>query len=53
MTPDEKIQKIKELELGFFARIDEIKKEYQQKMRAMTDEIEKKKIEDLKKELGM
>lgn len=53
MSPDEKIQKIKELEVGFFNRIDEIKKEYQQKMRELIGEIEKKKIEDLKKDLGI
>lgn len=53
MTPDEKILKIRELEKEFVAKLETIKKEYQQEIRVILADIEKKKVESLKKDLGM
>jgi hypothetical protein len=53
MTPDEKIQKIKALQDSFMAQIEQIRKDYLTKTRQIVAEVEKKKIEDLKKDLGM
>jgi hypothetical protein len=53
MTADEKIKGIKELERQFLAQIDDIRKEYSAKITGMISELEQKKIEALKKELGI
>lgn len=53
MNPDEKINKIKELEQQFLTKIEEIKKDYQARVRELVAEAEKQKIESLKKDLGV
>jgi hypothetical protein len=53
MTSDEKILKIKELEGEFLMQIETIKTDYQKQIKQILDEVNKKKIEDLKKDLGI
>jgi hypothetical protein len=53
MTTDDKIFKIKELEHQFLEKIEGIKKEYQATMKELVSRVEKKKIEDLRKDLGI
>lgn len=53
MTPEEKIAKIQELEVKFLAQIEEIKKEYQLKIKDVLTAVNKEKIESLKKDLGI
>ncbi|MCC2630389.1 MAG: hypothetical protein K0S38_198 [Candidatus Paceibacter sp.] len=53
MTPAEKVKKIKEIEQRFLDRIDAIKRDYQKKVKAIMSEVDKKKIEKVKKDLGL
>lgn len=53
MTTDERITKIKELEQQFLNKVDAIKKEYQATMKELVSRVEKKKLEDLRKDLGI
>lgn len=53
MTPEEKIKQIKELETQFYAKLEAIRAEYAAKIKDIVAEEEKKKIEALKKDLGM
>lgn len=53
MTPEEKLTKIKELEQQFLGKIDEIRKDFQLKMKELVVSVEKEKIDSLKKDLGL
>jgi hypothetical protein len=53
MTPDDTVSKIKELEQQFLTKIEDIRKDYTTKIRDVITDVEKKKIEALKKDLGI
>jgi hypothetical protein len=53
MTPEEKIKKLREIEATFLTKIDEIRREYTEKVRVIVADIEKKKLEAIKKDLGL
>lgn len=53
MTPEEKIKKIQELEQKFLLEIEQIKKDYQIKIREVMEIANKQKIANLKKDLGI
>ncbi len=52
-TDQEKIEKIKEIERKFLADIENIKEEYKGKIKALIEELDKQKVDNLKKELGI
>ncbi len=51
MTPDEKAQKIKEIEQAFYEKVDILKAELRASVRAITQEIDTRKIDQVRKEL--
>jgi hypothetical protein len=53
MTPDEQIKQIKELEQQFLIHMDEIRKKYTAEIKEIIADVEKKKIDALKKDLGI
>ncbi len=53
MTPDEKIKEIKELEQNFIVDLEAMRKEYSDKIKAIISDVEQKKIDALKKDLGI
>ncbi len=53
MTPKEKREKLKELEDIYLKKVSTLAKEYRMKVRDIFGRIEKKKMETLRKELGI
>ncbi len=53
MTPDEKARKIKEIEEEFYKKVDALKAELRDGIRAITQDIDNRKIEEVRKELQL
>ncbi|MDQ3077202.1 MAG: hypothetical protein M3Q63_04085 [bacterium] len=53
MTPDEKLQKVKEIEHAFNRKVDELKAALRVDIRAITQDMDNRKIEKVRKELQL
>jgi hypothetical protein len=53
MTPAEKIKKIKAIQQEFLTRIETIKRDYQKQIKGILQEVDKRKMDKVKKDLGI
>ncbi|MBA3284096.1 MAG: hypothetical protein H0U27_03415 [Nitrosopumilus sp.] len=51
VTPEEKLQKVKEIEQEFNRKVDELKAALRVDIRAITQDMDNRKIEQVRKEL--
>jgi hypothetical protein len=53
MTPQEKLQKIKEAQQKFHASVQELRKQYLAEIQKINKGIEERKLANVRRELGM
>ena len=53
MTVQEKLERLRELQIGSLKRIEDIKQRYRADVSRIMDGIEKRKVEKLRAELGI